>query len=477
MHFINQLTVNDKENKAYVHLSPWPEQLRVIKHILDEDSLVIVKARQLGISTIIMAAMFTKAFLTSQPLNIVVLSHKQASSEHLLSMAILMYERLPEEIKEIHPARITKSKIHFLNTGVTITARSAEEKGGLRSFSCTHLVLTEFSLAPRPEELLAAGLAALGHGQLIVEGTAEYLGDGLQRMYDDSVRGKTGLVPIFINWHTHPRHLLTVQECLNYIPTDEDKALMDKYNLSINRIAFYSKQRTILGDAKTRTQYPFSYEDAYSQLPNMYISDSILSLIEQIDTPPNAIHYFQEPVSSNTYVIGVDPSAGVNKDFASVHVLNARTLQVVAVYRSKCTPIPQLATIIGTLSVKYNKAIVNSESNNKCGGYLLAELIKLQIPLFKIKGEVWVSTKTNKVHLYEEMRKALADNKLKQLDKFTYIDLRNVQTNDDGLPDKDTLDEGHFDGGDSLSLAIYAATRIPLSTSTNFWTSDWSKRQ
>ncbi len=464
LHFISQLYVRAGDENKYQPLGTlWPNQQLVFDIIYEGKSVVIVKARQLGISTIIAASLFTKAFLSADPLVIAILSYKQLSSEHILSFMSLMYEKLPATIKAIHPAKITKSEILFLKTGTKIIARSAEEKGGLRSFTCSHLLITEFSIANNPNDLIAAGLAALGKGQLIVEGTADKTGDALQKMFEDATLNRNGYTPVFIPWYSHPLYQLTDDESKDFIPSPHERQLMVKYNLSLNRIAWYSLKCVQFGE-QVHTEYPFTYEDAYTQLIGSYIPSALIDYMHRVSTPKDQVYKILSPQPKQTYVIGVDPSGGGGGDYASIHVLNCRTLEVCATFRSNTTSLNSLADIIAKLSIEYNGAYVNSESNNTCGGYLLASLISLKVPIFKMKGVPWVTTSKSRVELYEELRKILSEQKIKTLDQFTYLDLRNVQSGDNGFPDKNSLSDGHFDGGDSLSLAIYATSRVPLIT-------------
>lgn len=464
LELISKLSIINKKKKRQ-RLDPlFSNQKNIIRAILNGDSAVILKARQLGISTAIVAVFFIIAFLSPDPLTLVILSHKQKSSQTLLEIAKELYLSLPASIREIHPATLKANEISFTKTGASLVAESAESKGGLRSTSVSHLLLTEFSLAPRPDELLASGLAALNDGILVIEGTAQKFGDCLYQEYTKAVRGETRYKPFFMAWFAHEEY--RKKPGPDFTPTPEEEELAKKYNLDLEQLVWRREKVAEFGLAKIKTEYPSSFEEAYDQLPNAFIPSEDLQKIKVSDLAPNIVHRLLPAQPNQTYVIGADPSMGVGSHYSSLHLLDARTLELCAFYHSNQTPPTNLAEIIGRLSVEYNRATVNLESNHKCGGIVLAELIRDKITILKINNKVWDTSSSNKAPLLELIRKTIASARLKTLDRFTYLELRNTTINSDGTLNLKEL-KSHFDGGISLGLALYAANNVKLPRSAN----------
>ena len=73
--FISRLVIKDKEGKL-VSVVPNREQLEIIEAFENkQEHLVILKARQIGSSTIVSAYLFWKWYTSSEPITIAILSH------------------------------------------------------------------------------------------------------------------------------------------------------------------------------------------------------------------------------------------------------------------------------------------------------------------------------------------------------------------------------------------------------------------
>jgi hypothetical protein len=177
--FISRLQIVDKTGKS-VRLKPNDEQIKIIEALLEDDDLLILKGRQIGSSTIVSAFLFWKCYTSPEPITIAILSHKLASSKHLLNIHKTFYNGLPNFLKR--PLSVLNTtEMRFEDSGAGIIAVSAEGKGGLRSFTCSYLQISEYAFAPNPEELKATALSALNNGQLIIESTANFFNDALHQ--------------------------------------------------------------------------------------------------------------------------------------------------------------------------------------------------------------------------------------------------------------------------------------------------------
>jgi hypothetical protein len=149
--FISRLSIIDKKGKK-IRLVPNSEQIRIIQALVEEDDTLILKGRQIGSSTIVSAYLFWKLWTATEPITIAILSHKLASSKHLLDIHKTFYHNLPKFLKRPLDIENTTA-MRFADSGAGIIAVSAEGKGGLRSFTCSYLQISEYAFAPQPEEL------------------------------------------------------------------------------------------------------------------------------------------------------------------------------------------------------------------------------------------------------------------------------------------------------------------------------------
>ena len=143
--FISRLKIVDKNGKL-IRLKPNAEQIEIIKALVEEDDTLILKGRQIGSSTIVSAYLFWKLWTATEPITIAILSHKLASSKHLLEIHKTFYHNLPKFLKRPLDVENTTT-MRFADSGATVIAVSAEGKGGLRSFTCSYLQISEYALS------------------------------------------------------------------------------------------------------------------------------------------------------------------------------------------------------------------------------------------------------------------------------------------------------------------------------------------
>ena len=139
--FISRLKIVDKRGKL-IRLIPNEEQIKIITALENGGDTLILKGRQIGSSTIVSAYLFWKAYTSTEPVSIAILSHKLASSKHLLEIHKTFYNNLPAFLQRPLSVENT-TEIKFADSGASIIAVSAEGKGGLRSFTCSYLHISE----------------------------------------------------------------------------------------------------------------------------------------------------------------------------------------------------------------------------------------------------------------------------------------------------------------------------------------------
>lgn len=443
---LKQLTVIDKDGN-YLQLSDLkPQQEITIDHLFNNDSLVILKARQVGISTIIVAVWFLDWLLDENPINIVLLPHKQLVANELLSKAKLMYQSLPSFLKKIFPIKITNSKLINIKTGATFQARSAKEDGGLRSGSCQKLLLSELNHTEKPDELLAASISALNKGQLVIESTALYYDDILMREFIKAQNKETNRTALFFPWSLEPSYNLSPPP--DFLPVSKILTPSQEYWMKIKKAE--------LGPAFER-EYPLTFEEAYAQLPGSFIEDSELEYLDIHKCGKDKANYFEEYNPEHTYAIGVDPAYGAGGDYTSIQVLNLNTLNIAASYHSNYCKIPGMVDQIARFSNHFGKAIVNIEINTE-GFYTIEQLQKLQIPIYYWGNKPgWITKSTNKAELFETIRYFIENKKLRSVDELTYLDLRSVRFENTDSLSVVRSNGSHFDFGISLAMVLLVA--------------------
>jgi hypothetical protein len=160
---------------------------------------IILKARQQGFSSLILAA-FTKDFLLKDNSNSVVVADKSDNATALLARVKFYLRRYMEryQIKEKDLLHYN-SKYQLTNriNNATYTIGTAQEQDFGRSRTITNLHLSEAAFYPNLPNLLAgAAQAVVPTGKLVIETTANGFNQ-FKTLWDDSTLGDTNYQPLF----------------------------------------------------------------------------------------------------------------------------------------------------------------------------------------------------------------------------------------------------------------------------------------
>jgi hypothetical protein len=458
--FISRLSIIDKKGKK-IRLVPNSEQIRIIQALVEEDDTLILKGRQIGSSTIVSAYLFWKLWTATEPITIAILSHKLASSKHLLDIHKTFYHNLPKFLKRPLDIENTTA-MRFADSGAGIIAVSAEGKGGLRSFTCSYLQISEYAFAPQPEELKATALSALNNGQLIIESTANYFNDALHQEITAHERGEAKWNYLFFPWFEHKGYREKTDK--DFVMTDTESALAEQWGLDPEQIYWRRNKLGKIGNKqKFAREYPSCIEDAYSVAGNVYLQRDDFDDIEIVQIDPIETTVLCEVDPQDRYAIGVDVAAGVGQDFSVIYVLSKKTHQIVCVYRSNEISPAYLAERIVDFATTYNGAHVLVESNN-FGNVVLNEMHHMGYnKIWKDeKGRDWITTLQSKTAMFENLKGLIQGGYISMLDNIVYSELRSITVNDRGGIELKYLDGAHSDNSVALSLAYMALDRVNL---------------
>jgi hypothetical protein len=458
--FISRLSIIDKKGKK-IRLVPNSEQIRIIQALVEEDDTLILKGRQIGSSTIVSAYLFWKLWTATEPITIAILSHKLASSKHLLDIHKTFYHNLPKFLKRPLDIENTTA-MRFADSGAGIIAVSAEGKGGLRSFTCSYLQISEYAFAPQPEELKATALSALNNGQLIIESTANYFNDALHQEITAHERGEAKWNYLFFPWFEHKGYREKTDK--DFVMTDTESALAEQWGLDPEQIYWRRNKLGKIGNKqKFAREYPSCIEDAYSVAGNVYLQRDDFDDIEIVQIDPIETTVLCEVDPQDRYAIGVDVAAGVGQDFSVIYVLSKKTHQIVCVYRSNEISPAYLAERIVDFATTYNGAHVLVESNN-FGNVVLNEMHHMGYnKIWKDdKGRDWITTLQSKTAMFENLKGLIQGGYISMLDNIVYSELRSITVNDRGGIELKYLDGAHSDNSVALSLAYMALNKVNL---------------
>jgi hypothetical protein len=450
------MKIKDKGGKI-IFLHPNDEQTQTILSLEGGKDLIIAKPRQIGSTTIVAAYLFWKAYTSKEPITVALLSHKIDSVRHILRIFKTFYDHLPQFLRK--PLKEdSASKIVFHN-GATILCASASSKGGLRSFTCSYLLLSEFAFSENAEELKATAVAALNGGQMIIESTANYWGDPLHLEIECAQRGEANYNYLFFPWHMHEEYVIPSDD---FIPTEEEEELAEAYNLSSHQLAWRRLMIEKIGKDKFRREYPACLSDAYSQSGDAYLTEDDLKYVEEIAVDNDRWNPLSPVDPSDSYAIGVDVGTGTGRDYSVAYVLSKMTSQPVGIFRCNHTTPTDLAGELFSISQEYNGAKILVESNNV--GIVVLQCLQGSNLWKSNDDKHWTTTQGNKRVMFEELKESIRSGTINQLDHIILQELRSIKIDKHYNISLTRANGAHADSAVALALAYQCMKNVRLPT-------------
>ena len=455
--FISRLKIINKSGKLQ-KLTLNDEQIEIVETLHRGEDTLIVKGRQIGSSTVVCAYFFWKAYTAPGPETYAILSYKMMSSKHLLKIHRTFYDNLPPGLKK--PLGVDRhDEMRFEGSGAGIIAASAGGDGGLRSFTCTGLHMSEYAFSPEPEELKATAISALNNGQLVIESTANYYNDALHQEVMKWERGESSWEYMFFPWWKHNAY----REAGDWEPSEDERDYQERWSLEDEQMLWRRRMLNKLGRDKFRREYPSDLNDAYAVSGNTWLTENDFNNIQLIPVDPTELVTFERPKAGEQYAIGVDTSGGVGQDWSVIYIVNRRSMQHSAIWRSNTTPPTELAHTIVSLGTSYGGAKVLVESNNY--GHVVINEMKHQgyTNLWHdTDGKDWQTTVKSKTTMFEHLKKLLQSGTIRNIDNITMSELRAITITERGLIQLPERLSTHADSAVAMALAYQCCEAVKL---------------
>ena len=440
--FIEDLWIVDKAHGRSRQLGPimhWPQRLLVdwtSQNITARrpSNAIVLKARQLGISTIIKGIEFA---LAAHKFNFRsrTISHETASNQHLLSMTQHFFDHY--EFSNLYTQRNRSANlVSFDPLNSQLAVITAKNLGGGRSQSIQFLHGSEIASWPDPGSIMASISAALSSGWfrfVYLESTALGLGNYFHTTWDDAVNDKNDYTPFFFPWQTHPEYIgsfsglqpldsRSLTETELTLAAEFAKCRLGDENINVlSRTMAPADLRAIRGPMprdeilsrlawrrhKIRNDFAKRTDGAnpedlflqeYPHIPSVAFLSTGLNLfhldylhktysprharvghissvggrIKFIEDPRGPLRVFHPPVPGRSYIVAGDPTFTLSGDSACAQIIDPHTFTQMAVWRDRITP-GEFGDIMVKLGYWYNTALLAPETN-KAGADTIARI-------------------------------------------------------------------------------------------------------
>jgi hypothetical protein len=373
---------------------------------------IVLKARQLGITTYVAARFFLNCITRPGTLCVQV-AHNPQSAEEIFRIVHRMMANLPDYVRKgaLTTSHANVRQIVFPHMDSSYRVETASENAG-RGLTIQNLHCSEVSRWPGD---VAATLAALRaavppDGEIVLESTANGAGGSF---YEEWQRAEQmGYSRHFFPWWWEPSYKREVA-IVEFV--EEELELMAKYGLTAEQIAFRREIRANFG-RRAKEEYA---EDAESCF--LASGDCIFDVdaIEQRLKEPSPIIgqedggrllYYLPSKSDQEYIIGVDPAGGGSDgDYSVAQVIARSSGMQCAELRGHLTP-QDLAARVAILAREYNQALVAVERNNH-GHEVLAHMgfTHADVRLYHQKGDGgWLTSAASRPRMLDNLAAVLA---------------------------------------------------------------------
>jgi hypothetical protein len=372
---------------------------------------IVLKARQLGITTYVAARFFLNCITRPGTLCVQV-AHNPQSAEEIFRIVHRLLANLPDHV---HKGALTTShanvrQIVFPHMDSSYRVETASENAG-RGLTIHNLHCSEVSRWPGDAAATLAALRAAvpPDGEIVLESTANGAGGCF---YEEWQRAEQmGYSRHFFPWWWEPNYKREVA-IAEFV--EEELELMAKYGLTAEQIAFRREIRANFG-RRAKEEYA---EDAESCF--LASGDCIFDVeaIEQRLKEPSPIIanedggrllYYLPAKADKEYIIGVDPAGGGSDgDYSVAQVIARSSGAQCAELRGHMTR-AELAARVAILARKYNQALVAVERNNH-GHEVLAHLAMTHadVAVYHQKGEAgWLTSAASRPRMLQNLAAVL----------------------------------------------------------------------
>lgn len=366
--------------------------------------IIILKARQMGFSTLTEAIIFWLA-VTAFNVECMIVAHTDEATKNLFRMSKRFYDHLPDRLKPMQqssnaqelvfakPAR-QKGNAKGLNSRIRCATAGGDGIG--RSYTLKALHLSELAFWPGNKLDTLTGLLQavpdLPGTLIIIESTANGY-EEFKKLWDKAVsaqrEGREDFIPVFFAWHEMKEYRRSVPP--GFQRTAEEEALSLIFVLDDEQLAWrrWCIDNNCGGDLnKFRQEYPASPDEAFiatgqcvfDKQAVVYRREQVRKeqwqrgafRIEEDETgkiasfrwepdPSGPIRIRVHPEAGVPYVIGGD-TAGTGSDWFVGQVLDNRTGEQVAVLHHQFGE-RMYARQMYCLGHYYNEALIGIETN------------------------------------------------------------------------------------------------------------------
>jgi len=375
---------------------------------------LVLKARQMGISTWVAGRFFLKTITRPGTLTVEV-AHNREAAEQIFRIVHRFYEQLPEGLREgvLRVSRANAGQLLFPELDSEYRVESAADGNAGRGMTIQNLHCSEVA---RWGGDVAATLASLRaalvpDGEVVLESTP----NGASGSFYEEWRraAETGTVRHFFPWWMEPAYV--GEPVPPEMWSEEERTLAEQHGLRPEQVGFRRQLEANFRQMAAQ-EYGEDPEDCFLASGHCVfdleaIAKRARAVHEPMEKRRNAnLWIWYPPQPGARYIVGADPAGGgTDGDYAAMQVIDMRTGLQCAELKEHLDP-RELAQAALALADEYNGALLVVERNNH-GAAVLAYLGQQKDcpPVYEQRGAAgWLTTAMSRPAMVERLGTALA---------------------------------------------------------------------
>jgi len=322
--------------KGKIPFSLYDFQESTVNDLQNNRFNIILKARQLGISTV--TAGYSLWMMTFyQDKNVLVIATKQDVAKNLVTKIRVMHANLPSWLKQ-KCVEDNKLNLRYVNGSQVKAVSSGPEAA--RSEALSLLILDEAAFIDKIDDIWTAAQQTLTTGgSCIALSTPNGVGNWFHKTWVEEEEGRGVFNFIKLHWTVHP---------------DRDQSWRDEQD---NLLGIQSAAQECDCDFITSGT---SVIDA--QILEECKTKTVKDPVEKRGADSN-LWIWEPPNYSKNYVVCADVGRGDSADYSAFHVIDIENVEQVAEYKGRI-PTKDFGNMLVSISTEYNDALLIIENNN-----------------------------------------------------------------------------------------------------------------
>jgi hypothetical protein len=343
VHFFKKYAKIQHPIKGKVLFNLYPFQEDALRNFKDNRFNIVLKSRQMGISTLV-AGHALHSMIFNHDYKILVIATKQDVAKNLVQKVQLMWEFLPAFLKQgLNIVNNNKLSISFTN-GSEIKA-VASSPDAARSEALSLLILDEAAFIPDIEEIWASSQMTLATGGSCIMLSTPNGASGLfhktwQEASEGTVtEGLEKFVPILLPWSLHP---------------DRDQTWRDQQDILLGkRLASQECDADFLSSGHTVIE---------SEILDWYESNQVCDPVEKRGIGGD-LWVWKYADYTRSYIVCADPARGDGEDYSAFHIIDVETVEQVAEFKGKIDT-QMFGNLLVSIATEYNNALLIIDNRN-----------------------------------------------------------------------------------------------------------------